>query len=217
MLKKQEFIEYLSNLVTKNKLQKMDEALRHRTKFVTVLLEELYQPLNASAITRTCDCFGVQDLHVVENKNKFDDKSSISRGAFKWVDINKYSSLDESLDLLRKNDYKIFVTSPHAKKTLSDISFDHKVVLAFGTEKLGASDELLSAADECVSIPMFGFTESFNVSVSAALCLYDIILRLQKSDVNWQLSEQEKIDVKMNWLKKIIKKSEEHERIFFDK
>ena len=217
MSKKQQLVEYLSNFATKNKLQKIDEALKSRTRYVSVLLEELYQPMNISAAIRTCDCFGVQDVHIIENKNKFDDKCGISRGAFKWVDVKKHSSLSDSLSWFKKNNYKIFVTSPHAKKTLSDISFDSKVVLAFGTEMHGASDELLAAADECVSIPMFGFTESLNVSVSVALCLYDVILRLHKSDVSWGFSDKEKLEVKLSWLKRVIKRSEEHEKAFLKK
>jgi len=213
---KKELIQYLSGYVTDNKLKKIDEIIQERTHYVTLVLEDLFHPHNASAITRTADCFGVQDVHLVEQRHTFSPTKSIAKGAGKWVDFHKHNNTKACYDVLREQGYKIVATSPHKKAyPLSKVPIDQKVALVFGAEALGLTQDALDLADEYLTIPMYGFTESFNVSVSVAICLYDITQRLRDSDINWCLSEQELIDTKLNWIRSSVRASEQLEKKFF--
>jgi tRNA (guanosine-2'-O-)-methyltransferase len=206
---KSALIEQLLQYVTENKREKMYEVLKNRTRYMTVVLEDLFQEHNASAALRTCDIFGVQDVHVVQAQYQFKAVDTISMGASKWVDVQSYSSISDSIAALKKSGYRIVATSPHLQSyTLHDLPLDQKTALIFGSEQTGLSQEALAQADMFVKIPMFGFVESFNVSVSVALCLYDVMTRLHKSEYNWQLSEEEKQDVLLTWIKKVSKTAE---------
>ncbi len=199
-------IEHLLQYVTENKRDKMQEVLKNRTRYITVLLEDLFQPHNASAALRTCDIFGVQDVHVVQTKYEFKAVDTISMGATKWVDVTAHASITEAIDTLKKDGYRIVATTPHRQSySLPDLPLDQKTVLLFGSEQTGLSDAALAQADMFVKIPMFGFVESFNVSVSVALCLYDVINRLHRSEYGWQLSQEETQDILLAWIKKVSK------------
>ena len=150
-------------------------VLENRTRYVTVVLEDLFQEHNASAALRTCDIFGVQDVHVVQAQYKFKAVDTISMGASKWVDATSYSSVTDAISELKSQGYRIVATSPHLQSyALPDLPLDQKTALIFGSEQTGLSQAALAQADMYVKIPMFGFVESFNVSVSVALCLYDV-------------------------------------------
>ena len=199
-------IEQLLEYVTDNKREKMQAVLANRTRYITVVLEDLFQPHNASAALRTCDIFGVQDVHVVEAKHTFKAVSTIAMGASKWVDVHSYSSITDSIDVLKKQGYRIVATTPHTDcYELSTLPLDQKMALIFGSEQTGLSEAALAQADMFVKIPMYGFVESFNVSVSVALCLYDVINRLHGSEQAWQLSDEEKQDIMLAWIRKISK------------
>jgi tRNA (guanosine-2'-O-)-methyltransferase len=199
-------IEQLLEYVTENKREKMQAVLENRTRYITVVLEDLFQPHNASAALRTCDIFGVQDVHVVEANHTFKAVPTIAMGATKWVDVQSYSSIADSIDALKKQGYRIVATTPHTDcYELPTLPLDQKTALVFGSEQTGLSPEALAAADMFVKIPMYGFVESFNVSVSVALCLYDVINRLHNSAYAWQLSEEEKQDIMLAWIRKISK------------
>lgn len=206
---KSALIEQLLQYVTKNKQDKMLAVLKNRTRYVTIVLEDLFQPHNASAALRTCDIFGVQDVHVVQAHYQFKAVDTISMGASKWIDVTSHTSISDSITALKKEGYRIVATSPHLQSySLSDLPLDQKTALIFGSEQTGLSQAALSQADIFVKIPMFGFVESFNVSVSVALCLYDIITRLHKSDYQWQLSLEEKQDILLKWIRQISKTAE---------
>ena len=215
---KKKLIQYLSEYVTDNKLEKINQIIQDRTHYVTVVLEDLFHPHNASAITRSADCFGVQDVHLIEQRHTFSPTKSIAKGAGKWVDFYKHKNTKTCYDKLREQGYKIVATSPHKKAyPLHDLPIDQKVALVFGAEAMGLTDQAFDLADDYVTIPMYGFTESFNVSVSVAICLYDIIQRLRNSDINWRLSEQELVDVRLNWIKSSVRAAEALEKKFFQK
>jgi tRNA (guanosine-2'-O-)-methyltransferase len=202
-------IEQLLPYITDNKRTKMLEVVENRTQYVTILLEDLFQPHNASAALRTCDIFGIQDVHVVETNYKFKAVDTISMGSTKWVDTYPHPSINDAIKHLKNNGYRIVATSPHQQSySLPDLPLDHKTALLFGSEQLGLSKEALDLADEYVKIPMFGFVESFNVSVSVALCLYDIMTRLHRSSYPWKLSETEKQDLLIKWICKTSKTAE---------
>ncbi len=198
-------ITYLLSLISENKRDKIRAVIAYRTHYVTVVLENILQPHNASAAIRSCDIFGVQDLHVVEQEQSFTPQNAIAKGANKWIDIYRYPTTKKCIQTLKTEGYRIVATTPHKKGyILHDVPLNQKIALLFGTEVIGLSDEALSLADDFVTIPMFGFTESFNISVSVALCLYHIMWALHTSDVRWQLTEDERQKIELGWLKKIL-------------
>lgn len=197
-------IKHLLTFITENKREKMRAVLENRTRYITVVLEDLFQPHNASAALRTCDIFGIQDVHVVEANYTFKPNSAIAMGSAKWVDVHSSKSITDSIATLKQQGYRIVATSPHLQSyALPDLPLDQKTALIFGSEQMGLSETALQAADMYVKIPMYGFVESFNVSVSVALCLYDIMHRLHASSYPWQLTEEEKQDIMLAWIRKI--------------
>ena len=218
----QQLIDYLTTFVTENRKQKFDALIRHRTKHLTVVLEDIYQPHNAAAVLRSCDCFGVQDVHVIENQNKFEAHPDVELGSAKWITLNKYNSKEENtadcIKILKQKGYKIVVTSPHKNDcSIEELDITHKSALFFGTEMRGATPVAFEQADAFVKIPMVGFTESLNISVSAAVTLYTLITRLKKSNVDWHLSKEEENAVRLQWLRNSIPKSGLIEKDFLAK
>jgi tRNA (guanosine-2'-O-)-methyltransferase len=216
-LKKHNFLEaikkqvkYLSEFLTKNRIDRFDEVLKKRTKHFTVVLEDLYQKHNQSAIARSCDVFGIQDVYVIENKYISYMSNQVAKGAHKWLNFKKFDDTEHNtqacIDAVKKNGYQLIVTSPHIDSCLlSEFDITKKSAFVFGVEKEGVSQQMINQADGFVKIPMFGFTESLNVSVAAAIILQNVSERIRKTDVNWQLTEQEQLEIKLNWMKKSIK------------
>lgn len=165
---------------------------------------------NTSAVVRSCESFGIQEAHIIEGRfGKRLDKN-IAMGAQQWVDVHRYSSSIQALNHLKANGYRIIATTPHDNATLlTEFDFDSKIALFFGTEKEGLSDEVLSNADSFLRIPMVGFTESLNISVSAAIILQDLTSRLKQSNHDWKLRPDEIIEKRLDWTKKSIKSIEE--------
>lgn len=208
----QKLIDFLSGFVTEARLNKFNQVLKNRTRYITVVLENIFQPHNASAVLRSCDCFGIQDIHIIENEFKFEINHDIALGSSKWITMKKYDNSKNNTQLcienLKKSGYKIIATTPHKDKCLiEELPLDNKIALFFGTEKDGVSKHVIDNADGFVKIPMYGFTESFNLSVSVALSLYNLSSRLKKSEIDWHLSVQEKTDIMLQWLKNSIKDS----------
>ncbi|MDE5421868.1 RNA methyltransferase [Ancylomarina sp. DW003] len=211
---KQDLIQYLETVMLEERIELIEKNVNERTRYVTVVLENIYQPQNASAVMRSCDCFGVQDLHVIENSNKYELNPKVVMGSSKWIDLKRYNSKEENtldaINNLKKEGYRIVATTPHTNDILLP-EFDltkGKAAFVFGTELTGVSDVVLENADEFVKIPMYGFTESFNISVSAALVLNHLATALRNSEVDWKLSEEEKLDLKIEWYKKSIRSGE---------
>jgi tRNA (guanosine-2'-O-)-methyltransferase len=197
-------------IITPAKRVKFDQLAAKRTRFLTVVIENIYQEQNASAIVRTCDCFGIQDIHVIEKDNEFSVNREISMGAGRWVDLHHHAHQKfptaQCIQTLKSKGYRIVATTPHEEDvTIDELPVDQPIALMLGSEKLGLSETALTLADDYVRIPMYGFTESFNVSVSAALCLHALRQRLEKSKLDWKLSPAEQIAVKLHWCKKITK------------
>ena len=212
----QELIDYLAEFVTQNKQDKMDTVIANRTRHVSLVLEDIFQPHNASAIVRSTECFGVQDIHVVADRNKFAATEGIALGASQWLSIKQYDETEACFAQLKKQGYRIVATTPHTNACfLSELPLDGKLALVFGTELEGLSKQALEHADEFVKIPMVGFTESFNVSVSVALSLYDTTQRLRASSIDWKLSPQDELDVRLDWLRAIVRGAPQLEKRFF--
>ena len=218
-----ELIQFFSDMVTPERERLFHMMLLNRTKYITVALENFYQSHNASAVLRSCDCFGVHDIHIIENGNEYSINPDIALGSSKWVNIIKYKKLDENTSVcyqeLRKKGYRIIATTPHmGSKMLDDFNLlNGKIALVFGTELEGLSEFALENADEHLKIPMFGFTESFNVSVSASIILYKLTSELRKSGINWELTNDEKQEILLQWLRRSVKRSKTLEIEFLKK
>ena len=207
-------IDHLLKCITDERKALFEELIQKRTTYLTVVLDNIYQPLNASAVLRSCDCFGIQDVHVIENYNEFKPDREVAMGASNWLTVNRYDKKENNtLDCiysLKNKGYRIVATSPHNSQ-IDLINFDlskGKIALFFGTEVEGLSDIVLDSADEHLHIPMYGFTESFNLSVSAGICLYEMRMKMEKENIKWQMTEDEKKQVLLNWLRYSIDRSE---------
>jgi tRNA (guanosine-2'-O-)-methyltransferase len=216
---KLKLINYLAEFVTENKQDLIEKTLEKRSNHMTVVLEDIFQSHNASAVIRTCDCFGVQNAHIIENRYKYSINSKVMMGSEKWVNLNRYKNADnntiECYNNLKNQGYKIVATTPHINDcNLEDFDYNQKFALVFGTEKEGLSKIAIENADAYVKIPMYGFTESLNISVTAALFLHYLAPKIRNEKINWKLSEDEKIDLKLKWFKRIIRRSDLHEKEF---
>ena len=214
-----ELLSYLKTYLTEHRLELFSEVLSKRTRHFTVVTEDVYQLHNTSAVMRSCDVFGIQDLHVVEERLGKKLDREIAMGAQKWVDIYRHNDVCQCIDTLRASGYQIIATTPHNdSQLLADFDVSKKTAFFFGTERDGISDTVMNAADGFLKIPMYGFTESLNISVSAAIILQDVVTKLKASDVNWQLSEEEKQEIEMRWTTNTIKSAPEIiERYYADK
>lgn len=198
--------EALTDLYSENKRNLFDSLVQNRTRHVCVMVEDIYQSHNASAVLRSCDCFGVQDVHVVEQHNKFCPNSEVAMGSNKWVDVYKYKQTLDAYDTLRKKGYQIIATTPHENDSMiGQLDITKPTCLVFGTELTGLTQEAIDHADGYVKIPMYGFTESFNISVCAALSLFSVTERMRQLNVNWQMAEEEQLTLKLYWSLQVIK------------
>jgi tRNA (guanosine-2'-O-)-methyltransferase len=203
---------YLQEFLSEQRMQRFEEVLRWRTQHFTVAVEDVYQEHNASAIVRSCDCLGIQDLHIMERGNEFRVAKGMARGAEKWVDVHYYqepphqNSALACLKALKQQGYQIVATSPNYDQfTPATFDITPRSAFFFGHEKYGLSEEVSAQADHFISIPAYGFTESYNVSVATALLLNELVTRLhQSSDINWQLNDEEKLEKRIDWATKSI-------------
>lgn len=206
MFQDTEYLAYLETFLTANRKERFLEVLQNRTRHFTIAVEDVYQLHNTSAVMRSCEVFGIQDLHVIEERfGKRIDKE-IAMGAEKWVDIHRYQNNTSCIEKLKEQGFQIVATSPHIQAGfLADFDITKPSAIFFGTEKTGLSEDILQQADAYIKIPMVGFTESLNISVSAAIVIQDITERLRKSGINWQLTENEILEKRIDWSRKSIK------------
>ncbi|MDX2110661.1 MAG: RNA methyltransferase [Verrucomicrobiota bacterium] len=196
----------IEGMLSPERVERIDTVLTQRTRHITVVLEDIFQPHNASACLRSCECFGVQDVHILESLAKFRPNEDIAVGAAQWLTLHKYfrhepEAQSRMLATLKERGYRLVATSPSSDApSLDELSLDQPLAIAFGTEQTGLSKELMAAADGLVRIPMHGFTQSFNVSVSVALCLYEMTTRLRRMPINWRITETESAELRFRWL-----------------
>lgn len=209
----QSIINYLKEFATEERYNRICNIIEKRTRHFTIVVENLYQSHNMSAILRTAECLGIQDVHIIENNFEYEISKQVSLGAQKWLSIHRYNQQENNtimcLKAIKEKGYKIIATLPHENDCmLEDICIDEKTAFIFGTELDGLTQEVIDIADGFIKIPMYGFTESYNVSVSVALTMANVNERLRKSSINWSLSEDEKLTLQLDWLKKSIKESD---------
>ncbi len=212
--------DHFAQYITDHRREFLDQVLNQRTRHITMVLEEIYQSQNASAVIRTCECMGIQDIHIIENEVQYSVNKRVLKGSYKWIDLIKYKAKEKTgaalcFDQLKKQGYKILVTDPSPDGiSIYDVPVQEKVAIVMGNELNGTSAFALSQADMKVRIPMYGFTESLNISVSAAICLNTLVPKMRATDVAWQLSPEEKEEVRLRWLRKMMKRPEIMEREF---
>jgi tRNA (guanosine-2'-O-)-methyltransferase len=211
-----EYLKYLENFITQNRKDNFLKILQNRTKHFTVVVEDIFQMHNASAVMRSCEIFGVQELNVVEARYGKTVDKEIAMGAQKWVDIIKYDNVAHCINNLKSRGYQIIATSPHENDCfLDDFDISRPSALFFGTERDGLSDQILQEANGFIKIPMVGFTESLNISASAAIVIQNLTSRLRQSKIEWHLSEDEILEKRLLWTKSSIKDIKRIEARYF--
>jgi len=203
-------LEYLSSFVSQHRLDLMDQVMAARTRNICVALEDIYQPHNVSAVLRSCDCFGIQDVHVIDDSNTFKDRKTVSLGAAKWLTVQRYrNGLETCVNALKQQGYRIVATTlrPGATNVL-ELDGDQKIAVFFGNEEKGLSKTAHELADEWITMPMVGFTQSFNISVTVALILQRLTDRLQRASNDWHLSPEEQQSLTLKWLMQDVRGSD---------
>lgn len=212
---------HLSKFVSDHKKAFIEKVLMERTRYLTVVLENIYQSQNASAAVRTAECMGLQDMHIVEDTAKYHLNIRVLKGSYKWMDLHRYrdgnvNNIAACFRRLREGGYRILAADPAADGvSIDDIDVSAgKMALVFGNELRGASPYSLAHVDQKIRIPMYGFTESFNISVSVAICVHTLLGKLRQSDVPISLSDAEKDLIRLIWYRKIVRRSDVVEREF---
>jgi len=212
---KKELVAKLSKYVTDQRFERINKVVQERTYYITAILEDIYQVHNASAVLRSCDGFGIANVNIIEQKFAFRPCEGVSKGAGKWVNLVRYNEPEENntarcFEKLRQDGYKIAVTTPHTNDILiQDLPVDNPIALVFGSEQTGVTEYALNNADYFVKIPLYGFVESYNIAVSAAICLYEASKKIRELGVAWQLTEEQQLDLKIEWLSKNSAKAQE--------
>ena len=206
----QKNFEYLKQFLTEERLSKIEFYAQESSDFVLPVMEDIFQFRNAAAIVRSVEACGFHKIVAMESENEFNPNLRVTKGAETWVEVEKMPHQLESLKKIKERGYKILAVSPEKNATmLPDYDLKQPVALVFGTEKEGVTEEILDFADETLAIPMYGITKSFNVSVAAAICFYDLKQKLVKSDFDYKLSNEKLWDLKVRWAKNSIKSGDE--------
>jgi len=218
--KEKKVTDHFSQYITDHKKQFIEKVLSERTRHITLVLEDIYQSQNASAVVRTCECLGLQDIHIIEEDSKYSVNKRVLKGSNKWIDLYRYkmkgfNNTEICFRKLREQGYQILVTDPSPDGvSINEIAIDNKIAVVMGNELHGTSSFAIEHADQKIFIPMHGFTESFNISVSAAICLNTLLTKVRESNVSWQLTEEEKEVLRLQWYRKVIRRSDLIEQEF---
>ena len=202
----QNIIDYLSGFINEERRERLQQVLRERTRHITVVLEDVYQPQNASAVVRTCECLGIQELHVIENLYEYRLNPAVVQGSSKWIDLVKHNRGDEDntrscIEELKSRGYRIIAMDPSpGGRTVDQLDVKDKLALCFGSEEPGLSATLRDLADDTVRIPIHGFTQSYNLSVSAGISLYALVTALKNSAADWRLDARDAAALYIKWL-----------------
>lgn len=199
-------IDVLSEFITDGKKARIEEVLSRRTNYLTFVLEDIVQSHNASATIRTGEILGLSDIYVIDKNNKYTLNPDITLGSSQWINLNKYKNAKFAIDRLKSDGYSIVATSLSEQSVnLENFSINNKMAVFFGTELTGLSSEVLEAADLCIKIPMYGFTQSYNISVAVAIVMYSLLIRLRESGVDYLLNEVEKLNLRLKYYRQVVK------------
>jgi tRNA (guanosine-2'-O-)-methyltransferase len=219
--KVQQFLtEKFSSFLSEERRSFIEKVLQNRTDYIQVVLEDLIDPHNVNAILRTGECLGIQHYHIIENQYPFKIGRGVSKGATKWIDIHQYegrgaSNTTHAIEQLKEKGFKVLVTSPKFEALpIESIDLQQPIALVFGNEKEGVSQKSIDLADGLVKIPVYGFTESYNVSVAGAILMQHLIERMRKDVGNWQFSPEVYENYQFNWLKKCMARPDYYQNYF---
>lgn len=200
-------IEYYSRFLTDRRLARLKQVAVARTRSVSLVLEDVRNPFNATAVTRTCEGLGIHELHVVENEYTFQLNPGVTQGASKWLDMKRWrekgrDNTRDCLESLRERGCLLVATSPHRSGYTPDsLPLDRAVAVVFGHEKTGVSETAFSTCDATLRLPMYGFVESFNLTVSAGICLSRLRERLEaESPDTVRIPEIEQRELLLQWI-----------------
>lgn len=214
-VQEQLLLEKLLEMISDHKRALFDQVIQNRTRHITVVLEDIYQSQNASAVLRSADCFGIQDVHIIEKRNEYVINPDVALGSSKWLHMHKYNNetinnTKAAYKHLKEEGYQIVATTPHKDDImLNELDISKKTALVFGTEMEGLSEDAIENADVHMKIPMYGFTESFNISVSAAICMQHLSEKLRKSEgIHWQLNHKERRRILLSWARSVVKSAD---------
>ena len=211
------YLNFLENMLTDNRKDKFLKILENRTIHFTMVVEDVFQMHNTSAVMRSCEVFGIQELSIIEQRYGKTIDKEIAMGAQKWVDITSFDDVQTCINTIKEKGYQVIATTPHENDCLlDDFDITKPSALFFGTERDGLSAEILEQADGFLKIPMVGFTESLNISVSAAIIIQNLMSRLRKSDIKWQLTKEEMLEKRLTWTKNSIKDIKRIEERYFE-
>ncbi|MDF2553127.1 MAG: TrmH family methyltransferase [Chryseobacterium sp.] len=202
--------EYLKQFLTEERLRKIEHFAPESSDFVLPVLEDVYQFRNAAAIVRSVEACGFHKVVALQEENNFEPNLKVTKGADTWVEVEKLPRNMESFQKIKDKGYKIVVVSlENNAKMLPEYEITEPIALVFGTEMEGVSQEILNFADETLAIPMYGFTRSFNVSVAASLCMYELKQKLMKSGIDYKLNEEKLLRMKIRWTVNSIRSGEQ--------
>jgi tRNA (guanosine-2'-O-)-methyltransferase len=213
-------LHHFEQFISESRKAIINKVLSQRTRHVTVVLEDIFQSQNSSAVVRTCECMGLQDIHIVENTTQYFVNTRVLKGANKWMNLIRYrdkgiNNTAICFSQLRERGYKIYTADPAEEGiSIHDITTEEPCAIVFGNELNGATDFALENCDQRVRIPMFGFTESLNISVSVAICLNALITKLRSTQGAYGLSTNECEWLTLQWYRKSVRRSHLIEREF---
>lgn len=211
---------HLAQYLTESRRATIERVLHNRTRHITIVLEDIYQSHNASAVVRTCECMGIQDLHIIESKSKYGINKKVLKGSNKWITMKRYKDKGANntlacLEGLRKAGYRILALDPSPDGvSLENVPVSEKIALVLGNELKGLSERAATYADMKVKVPMSGFTESLNISVCAAVSMTILLNRIKASGIQIGLSSSEMDDIRLEWYRKCVRGSDIIEREF---
>ena len=202
---------HLERFITPERIARVRDVLDNRTRHIVLVLEDIYKSQNSSATLRTCDALGIQDVHIIENHSPFSLDSRVTLGSCQWTTLKRYresggNNTQACYAALRAQGYRIVATVPGpASKGLEDIGLERRCAFVFGNEEQGLSAAAIDGADACVSLPMYGFTQSYNISVSVGIVLMHMTVRLRAAGVDWGLTDEEKAALTLEWYRTIVR------------
>lgn len=168
----------LEPMLTPERIARIDAVLAARLASITPAVEDTYDPHNAAAAIRTSEALGLQELHVIEPAERFSAVKGVTRGSHRWIDLHRWPAADACVDTLHARGFRVYATLPDPKAvSIEDVDVSTPLAVIFGNEHSGVSPTAVAACDGAITVPMFGFTESYNLSVTVGLAMSRLAAR----------------------------------------
>ncbi len=208
--------DLLRNLITPHKRDLIQQVLEKRSDYITFAFEQFYHEHNIHAAMRSIEGFGFQTVHIIDNSKKNEIDLTITKGADYWLTVHRYAydqaspvrNTQDCFAALKQAGYLVVGAAPESGVAISDLPIDQKIALVFGNERIGLSAYAREQLDATVTIPMYGFTESFNVSAAVTVAAYEMRKKLEESGIDAGLTQEHKDALEMEWLMRLVRGSE---------